>query len=36
LLERIPTLRVPVQELRYARTLGVVVNLLGMRVEWDV
>jgi len=32
---RIPSLRVPVQELRYARaTLGVVVNLLGMRVEW--
>ena len=36
LLERIPTLRVPAQELSYARTLGVVVNLLGMRVEWDV
>lgn len=36
LLERIPTLRVPAQELDYARTLGVVVNLLGMRVEWDL
>jgi cytochrome P450 len=35
LLERIPSLRVPQQEIQYARTLGVVVNLLGMRVEWD-
>jgi cytochrome P450 len=35
LLRRVPTLRVPEQELRYARTLGVVVNLLGMRVDWD-
>jgi hypothetical protein len=34
LLDRVPTLRVPEQELSYARTLGVVVNLLGMRVEW--
>jgi hypothetical protein len=36
LLERIPTLRVPLQEFQYARTLGVVVNLLGMRAEWNV
>jgi cytochrome P450 len=35
LLERIPSLRVPEQEIHYARTLGVVVNLLGMRAEWD-
>jgi cytochrome P450 len=35
LLERIPGLRVPEQTLNYARSFGVVVNLLGMRVEWD-
>jgi hypothetical protein len=35
LLDRVPTLRVPQQELRYAQTIGVVVNLMGMRVEWD-
>jgi cytochrome P450 len=35
LLDRVPTLRVPPQTLRYAPTLGVVVNLMGMRVEWD-
>ena len=34
LLERIPDLRVPPQELEYVPSLGVVVNLRGMRVEW--
>jgi len=35
LLFRVPGLRVPAQELEYTPTLGVVVNLEGMLVEWD-
>lgn len=34
LLDRIPDLRVPPQEIRYVPSLGVTVNLVGMRVEW--
>jgi cytochrome P450 len=35
LLERIPSLRVPSQEIQYVPSLGVTVNLVGMQVEWD-
>jgi cytochrome P450 len=34
LLERIPNLRVPDQEIDYVPTLGLVVNMQGLQVEW--
>jgi cytochrome P450 len=34
LLERMPDMRVPEQELQYVPTLGLVVNLKGLEVEW--
>jgi cytochrome P450 len=35
LLKRIPSLRVPDLDLQYVPSLGVTVNLVGMKVEWD-
>jgi cytochrome P450 len=34
LLERIPNLRVPEQEIDYVPTLGLVVNMTALQVEW--
>lgn len=35
LLRRIPSLRMPPQEIKYVPSLGVTVNLVDLRVEWD-